>query len=557
MRWHGFGITVGVLASLCALSAFAQVVVPPAADPGVQQRRFRELPKPAATAAPIAGPERLPMPADPDAVRFTLRSVSVEGATIYTQAELATAFSDAIGKEATLGTVFAIAERLTARYRNDGYVLSQVIVPPQDVSSGDLRLVAIEGTVSDVQVEGDIDRPRLWEQRSARIEAGKPATARLLERELLLSNDLPGAGVRAVLTPGTEVGSSTLVLAAASEPVLGYARVANRGSRFLGPYQGELGVSLNSLFGLYDQTTLRAIHTPDGEFGLYAIDHSEQLDSRGTVLRLSFSYTRTHPGATLAELDVAGSSYSGSVGVEHPLLRSRAANVTASVRFDYLDSDNDLSGLALSSDRIRTLSAGFNADWVDRLEGVNLARFDLARGLDVLDASGESDTTTHPGASSEFTTLNARVQRLQRIGGGVNLQLTAAGQYALDRLLSSSQFTFGGSDLGRGYDSAELIGDHGVAGGVELQWGLATGLSWMESFQLFGAYDYGVVWQRDRTLPDRRSSGSSAALGTRLNLTPWLSGELEVALPLTRPATIDRSDGEREPRFFFAVTARY
>jgi hemolysin activation/secretion protein len=139
----------------------------------------------------------------------------------------------------------------------------------------------------------------------------------------------------------------------------------------------------------------------------------------------------------------------------------------------------------------------------------------------------------------------------------VNVLLTAAGQYAFDPLLSSAQFTFGGSDLGRGYDSAELIGDHGVAGGVELQWGLATGRSYLEGLQLFAAYDYGVVWQRDRSLPDRRSSGSTAALGTRLNLTSWLSGELEVALPLTRPATIDRSDGERKPRFFFAFTARY
>ncbi len=556
MQWHGFGIGVAVL-SLCASATFAQVAVPPAVDPGVQQRRFRELPKPAASAPPIAGPERLAVPSDPDSVRFTLRSVTVEGATVYPQAELATAWSDEVGKEATLGTVFAIAERLTARYRNDGYVLSQVIVPPQDVSSGELRLVAIEGTVSDVQIEGDVDRPRLWEQRSARIEADRPATARLLERELLLSNDLPGAGVRAVLTPGAEIGASTLVLSAASEPVLGYARVGNRGSRFLGPYQGELGVSLNSLLGLYDETTLRVIHTPDDEFGLYAIDHSEQLDSRGTVLRLSFSYTRTHPGATLESLDVEGSSYAGSVGVEHPLLRSRAANVTASLRFDYLDSDNNLVGSTLSTDRIRTLSAGFTADWVDRLEGVSLARFELARGLGILDASDPADTTTNPGASGEFTTLNARMQRLQRIGGGVNLLLTATGQYAFDRLLSSSQFTFGGSDLGHGYDSAELIGDHGVAGAIELQWGLATGLSWLESFQLFSVYDYGVVWLRDPSVSDSRSSGSSAAIGTRLNLTSWLSGEFEVALPLTRPATIDRDDGKREPRFFFAVTARY
>ena len=38
--------------------------------------------------------------------------------------------------------------RMSARYRNDGYILSQVIVPAQSVEGGVVRLQAIEGHVA-------------------------------------------------------------------------------------------------------------------------------------------------------------------------------------------------------------------------------------------------------------------------------------------------------------------------------------------------------------------------------------------------------------------------
>ncbi len=552
-------IAAAVAACLLAFPAVAQEL-PPAADPGVVQRRF-EIPRPSvpdtdglAPAAP-----RLVPPPGAESVQFILREVIVEGSQVYDAEQLARAWAPHLSKQVSLATVFEIAGRLTARYRNDGFVLSQVIVPPQEVDDGRIRLRAIEGFVEEVLIEGEAHLPALWEAHAERIRTARPLDANTLERAVLLLNDLPGAGVRAVLRPsGKTVGASHLVLLAAQEPALAYLDTNNRGTRFLGRYQGEIGVTLNSWLDRYEETQLRFTHTFDNELALLSLDHSEQIGTNGTLLTLSFSYADTEPGGTLRAFDVEGEAVSGAISLRHPFIRSRTQNLVGWARFDYLDSSNDILRRSLSEDRIRALRIGASYDIVDRFEGINLLVAELSRGVDVLNATDFGDANnSRLGAKGSFAKVHVSASRLQRLGGGFNVLGTLSGQYAFDLLLSAEQFTFGGADLGRGYDAAEIIGDHGLASSIELQWGRALGFAALEGIQLFASYDFGVVWQRDERLPVRRSTASSVAVGARLNLTPWLSARVSVALPLTRPATVDRDDGAHKPRLFFGLTARY
>src|SRR3569833_1108152 len=121
----------------CAYSthaAAADAPVPGAVQPGQIERQFRETPRPQAMPAPIVQAA----PAKADEVRFVLKQVKLEGATVYTEDQLRPYFADLIDKEIALSEIYALADRLTARYRNDGYILTQVIVPEQ-------RIVVEEG----------------------------------------------------------------------------------------------------------------------------------------------------------------------------------------------------------------------------------------------------------------------------------------------------------------------------------------------------------------------------------------------------------------------------
>ena len=93
-------------------------------------------------------------PTGADQVRFVLHALQVDGVTAYPAAEIRAAYADLLGTEVTLARIYDVAAALTRQYRNDGYVLSQVVVPEQSIRAGSVRLQAIEGYVANVRFTG-------------------------------------------------------------------------------------------------------------------------------------------------------------------------------------------------------------------------------------------------------------------------------------------------------------------------------------------------------------------------------------------------------------------
>lgn len=157
-------------------------------------------PKPETIVPPIPT-ERAPPEAE--GIRFVLNDIQIDGMTVYSKQDLAPVFENQLGKEISLAQIYEIALGLTVRYRKDGYILSQVVVPPQRIREGVVRLQAIEGYVDQVKFEGDgIDRPNLLGAYADKIKASRPLRLGVLERYLLLLNELPEVVVeRVTLSP--------------------------------------------------------------------------------------------------------------------------------------------------------------------------------------------------------------------------------------------------------------------------------------------------------------------------------------------------------------------
>jgi hemolysin activation/secretion protein len=550
------------LLCVLAISAIANAQqVSPSVDPGVVRKQFEPPPSPLSELEATVEDSREPTLEPPESdVSFTLHDLSLPELSVYPKGEFDGLWQRYVGTEISLRELSVIAAAITVRYRNDGYVLSRALVPAQDITDGKVYIQVLEGVIDEVVIEGDVDRPGLWRDHAERLKRSTPLRASDLERTVLLLNDLPGASTRAILSASDNgLGASKLTLVPSPSAFSIYLDSNNRGTRFLGPSQGEFGFSAYSMFGLYESTTVRVNQTYNEDLSLFALDHSEVLCACGTRVVLSGSYLTTEPGSVLSDFDVDGESYSGAVAVLHPFIRSRGMNLTTFGRFDFLNSKNDIAKLSLSNDKVRALRAGVTFDATDRYQGVNLALLELSQGLPIFDASeSDSSSASRPGAGGTFTRLYGRAQRLQRVGPGLNLFVRAAGQYAFHRLLAPEQFSFGGDDFGRGYDAAELIGDHGISTLAEIQWGRTLGYPVLEGLQLFTSFDYGVIWRRDGGQPGgHHSSAASFAFGTRMNLTSWLAARVTASLPLTRSPTIDRDDGKKRMRFFYGLTARY
>jgi len=576
-----FGLSaISVIALTVALGVTSPVLaqnLPPAADPGRVPQRFEPPQQPRTTTdqvVPQVDPERQ-IQGDAARIKFNLTAVVIEGATVYDSAALSEAWGGMVGQQITLADAQLIADRITAKYRNDGYILSRAVIPAQRIAGGSLRIIVVEGYIKDYRVEGifadgmggggPISGPRAKLMAYAEKMVGmRPITAKAMERYLLLANDLPGITAQAVLAPaqGGDPGGATLVIQAQKKQVDFFASADNYGSRFSGPYQGQVGVVLNSPFGLSERIGLRGINTLGEWDELHYLEGNwdQDIGNEGTKIGFGIAYSKSRPGNLSTPVDqIDGKVWTETLRISHPLMRSRTSNLYVRGSFIWRDveTDVDTGSIATTRDHLRILRAGGSYDLVDRFRGVNFIDVEVSQGLPIFGATTRGQSSSRPNANGTFTKINVEASRLQSLFvPGLNVYVAAQGQYSMDRLLSSELFGVGGSQFGRGYDPSEIAGEHGFATKVELQYGGPADFRFLQGYQFFAFWDYGKVWHASRNAGDpAHDSLMSAGAGVRLNFINAVSGEFFLAKPLTRG--IAGRDNADDWRGFFSLTTRF
>ena len=143
-------------------------------------------------------------PAGADKVFVLVEGVEVTGSTVYDKKQFAELYAGMIGQRVSLAAVYALAQKITSRYGNDGYVLSRAIVPPQQLNPNGaiVHIEVIEGYIDRVEWPPQLHRYRdFFTAYAAKITAARPVNIRTIERYLLLAGDLPGLKFKTSLRP--------------------------------------------------------------------------------------------------------------------------------------------------------------------------------------------------------------------------------------------------------------------------------------------------------------------------------------------------------------------
>ncbi|HEX6154825.1 MAG TPA: ShlB/FhaC/HecB family hemolysin secretion/activation protein [Burkholderiales bacterium] len=531
---------VAGVATSCAL---AQVPLPSPADPSrIEERAAPIRPAPGRPEAPqIPRPAPAAVPEALKGVKLTLDEVNFEGATAIPAERLKAEAARYLGREITGAEIFELANKLTVLYRNEGYLLSQVIVPPQSLSGRRLTLRVIEGYIANVHVEGHQSvRPTLV-ALGERIKASRPLHSGVLERYLLIANDLAGVQLRSVLTPSQATGAADLTLIATLKRVEGYVSLDNYGSKYLGPGQLNASVAANRLIG-NDQLRFSGTTTGNDELNYGQIAYSNVLSAEGLRLLLSASQASTRPGFVLEPFEVRGRAETYIVSAGYPLWRTRNGSVLGRAVFDARNTESDVLGVRVIEDRVQALRLGLTWLSLDRFDGSSALDIELSQGIggteqdDPLKSRVGADATTHK--------IVIDYERFQPFGSSFGLTLGFAAQWTDEPLLSTEQYALGGRRYGRAYEPAELVGDRAVAFRLEPAY-LRRGGGWLRLAQLYAFYDVGQVYDEVET-PGLKQSRSlaSAGFGTRLGLAGNITAMLEAAWPLTRPVASYMAEGK-------------
>jgi hemolysin activation/secretion protein len=518
----------------------AQVKPPGTVQPGQVERQFERPPepsaKPGAIAIPIPG--QTPPP-NAEGIRFVLQQLTLDGGTVYSADTLRRIYANVLHKEVTLAEIYRLVDTITARYRNDGYILSQVIVPAQSVENGSIRLQAIEGYIADVRIEGGTaglrERVRPYGEK---IRARRPLTAATLERYVLLMNDLPGVQARAVLAPSQTPGASDLVLQVSRRRVTAGFSTDNRGSQSQGRQRLFANVDFNNLLGA-SRTELRQVTTLTPELAYVAMAHDQILGTRGGRVGVSASYVYSRPQElAVIPLDLTTRSHTVSVTYSHPLVRSRARNLTVRAALSAFDSASTVFDVEDSTDRLRAARLGITYDAGDRFGGVNIADVEFAQGINGLGATANGDAyLSRPGGRADFQKVTLYAARIQALPANWSAVLATNAQYAFTDLLAPELFSVGGEQFGRGYDPSEFLNDHGAAVKLDLRYTRALGGARPTLLMPYGFVDGGRVWQRTPIAGvGAAQSATSAGVGLRVQVGTQLSGFVEFAAPIGRIA---------------------
>lgn len=478
-------------------------------------------------------------------------AIVVDGLVAMRQADFAPVIEPFAGRPLGRAELVRLTDAIAARARAQGYVLATAWIPEQTLIGGMLRVRIEEGRIDAVRVEGS-DDPVIARQL-ARLANGRPVTLTALQREVLLADDLPGVWIRS--TRFDREGERRILLVDARRDSAGGSVTASSdGTKPLGPIRARIDLDANGLISPRDRVDLTFSATPfdPEELAFFSARYAVVINERGTSVGAFGSYSRTEPGAYLANRELLGEAWQGGIRIRHPLMRAQKRSLWLEASAELQNLSQDSFGQRARHDRIALARVGFYG--FGPLAGGNLqGRATVSQGIPTFGATRTGSTlASRLDAEPDFTTLNWWLSWRRGIAPRVSLQLASIGQLSTAPLLIGESFSLGGGQFLRGYDFAQRVGDQGAAGLAELRYDWPRALGAVRNLQLYAFADGGTVSNLAGGLGGGTLASSGA--GLRTDLTRDLDLDLEVAVPLTE----DRYDtGDKTPRLNIRVSQSF
>jgi len=476
-KWSTAGLSAAVALIASAPGGVLAQVQP---DAGRIQQELESsrvpgiVPRP--SAAPVLEEPARPALSAPDGARFMVEGFRITRATVFVEAELQALLKNFMGKELSLADLQRAADVITIGYRERGFFVARAYVPAQEIRDGIVEIMVLEGKLDSISLklspELRLHGSVVEETLRAALPAGGVIHEDELERGLLLLNDIPGVDVRAVLSPGTVLGTSIITAEVGEGPLIsGSVDFDNQGGKFTGPYRAGATLNLNNPTGYGDFLAARATVSTGSSFGRLA--YQVPVGSHGLKLGGAYAETRYELCCEFAPLRARGEARTATFSALYPFLRGRTMNLYGTAALTTKHYFNETIAGTTSDKRADVVTLGANGDNRDFLGDGGLNSFALALSAGQLNLNGWATDRVADAASARthgnYLKIAYSMARLQRIGETTSLYARLSGQIASKNLDSSEKFILGGPLGLRAYSSGEAVGDEGSLLNLELR----------------------------------------------------------------------------------------
>ncbi|WP_026067298.1 ShlB/FhaC/HecB family hemolysin secretion/activation protein [Pseudomonas fluorescens] len=493
---------------------------------------------------------------------FPIQDIELKGADSLSAADRARLLKPYLGQCLGVAQLNQLLKVITDYYIAKGRVTSRAYLPQQDLSSGHLQVLVVEGKLEGIKgAQGST----VTDRELAMAFPGKVGEAlNLREVEQLVDqlSRLPSKQAQMELSPGTQIGGSeVLVRNQPQKPWRASLSRNNDGQKSTGEQQWGAGLEWDSPLGLADQLILRGGHDAIS-------DH--QKTSKNSMLYYNvpwgwwnFSYTysesdyRTPGSVDDFKYKQWGDSQNHQLRAERVVHRDDVSKTSVNVGLTHLRTNNYINDtrLDVSSNRLSEFQVGVSHG---RRIGSAFVNLDVGmqNGIGAFDAQKDEQTRIRGNLTPtpryrKYTATLSYLQPFTLWGESLSFSSLATGQRSEDVLYAPQRMSLGGSYSVRGFKDQQLNGDSGGYWRNEVRWARPVTLDWMRpAFAEYGAsvgYDQGVI-RNDRYNEDQhgRVSSNSLELFAR---GKHVSTSVTFAHSLERPGVVT----EREAPIYFRL----
>ena len=380
-------------------------------------------------------------------------------------------------KELGISDLKTIADELTAFYRSKGYITSLAYAPTQEIENETVEFRVIEGRIGKIEVEGGEYFKKEAMAKKITIEEGQVLNYERLQRDVRQLNKQPDRTMKAVLLPGTDKGTTDILLKMEEEndPMHFYLDANNNGTEETKTARYGIGFAHNNLLGYDDILSLKA---RVGDWDIYSLsaDYNIPINKYNTRIGAYGMFSHADIGGQFAVIEPEGAATAIGAYITHPLFDKDyfdpiAVNISSDIiaGLDLIDVHNQILGKETSHDILRVAKLGISFDERDAL-GRTFFNNEFRVGIDGLGSMDSNDESSSIiDAGSEFMKYIGTLTRITRLPFSMMLINNLKFQHTNNPLVSSEQMSMGGADTVRGYPQNDYLADYGYVATLELR----------------------------------------------------------------------------------------
>lgn len=369
----------------------------------------------------------------------------------------------------------AVKDTVSRFFSNHMGELVLAVTPPQDLSTGTLKIMVMKGTVDRIELQGNRWTSNWWLRSQSGLKEGEPFYLSKVTRNLAWLNRSPFRRTDLFLIPGETMGTTTAQLVTEERfPFRPYIGGDNTGTEFTSRTRWYTGFYAGNLWGCDQQLSYQFTTTSDPAI---FIAHSASYTIPFPWRHQLYTYGGwSRVRGDLPEPDMHNKGINWQVSPRYQIpLNPIYGNLLQeiSIGYDFKRTNNglifgDTADPTTSAD-INQFMLGYSFDYRTSTYSTSiLAELFFSPFILTADQTNARYQAIRPFAQDRYVYGKIRASHTHSLPWDFSVKGSLVGQGTGWNLMPSEQFGIGGYDTVRGYEERGLNVDDAVLASIEL-----------------------------------------------------------------------------------------